>query len=193
MLASKSSCSGIKARSRLIEIVSQRSLLRDTDVTLASGLNSNFYFDMKQTAFHPEGASLIGDLMLDALIDLSVSYVGGLEMGAVPLVTCVVQRSVHYSPIGGFFVRKQPKPHGTRRLIEGLHRDESLNGKTVVLLEDVTTTGNSVIRAVEAVRAEGANIPFVLTLLDRLSGAQENLARHDISLKAILTLDDFTI
>lgn len=166
-------------------------MLRDTEVKLASGDSSTFYFDMKCTAFHPEGASLIAQLILDQLADINVDYVGGLEMGAVPLVACVVQHSFPNHSVGGFFVRKQPKDHGTRRLIEGLRQEESLFGKSVVLLEDVTTTGGSVLKAVSVVREEGASVPCVITVVDRLEGASDNLKKENVDLKAVLTVRDF--
>ena len=182
-----------ESRSRLIRLIEERSLLRDTDVTLASGATSTFYFDMKRTAFHPEGANLIAGLLLDELSDIEVDYVGGLEMGAVPLVACVIQSSFPDRPLGGFFVRKQPKEHGTRRLIEGLLQDESLSGKSVVLLEDVTTTGGSVLKAVAAIREDGGIVPRVVTVVDRLDGAAANLASDNIELAAVLTAHDFAV
>lgn len=180
-------------RRRLIRIVSERSLLRDTDVTLASGAGSSFYFDMKRTAFHPEGASLMARLILDELadIDVDVDYVGGLEIGAVPLVACVVQQSLSGRRLRGFFVRKRPKDHGTRRLIEGLGPEDSLAGRTAALLEDVTTTGGSALRAVAAARGEGASAPVVVTVLDRMEGAADALGRENVALRAILTSRDF--
>tara|TARA_Y100001960_G_scaffold304001_1_gene356672 strand:+ start:5291 stop:5779 length:489 start_codon:yes stop_codon:yes gene_type:complete len=160
---------------------------------LASGASSTFYFDMKRTAFHPEGATLIAHLILNELSGTAVDYVGGLEMGAVPLVACLIQHSYPDRAIGGFFVRKHPKNHGTRRLIEGLPEDESLNGKTVILLEDVTTTGGSVIKAVRAVRDEGAFVPAVVTVVDRLQGATERLHKEEIALQPVLTVNDFSL
>ena len=185
--------SSANAREALLQVISERSLLRDTEVTLASGTSSTFYFDMKRTAFHAEGASLIAQLILDQLADLDVDYVGGLEMGAVPLVACVIQRSFPDRPLGGFFVRKQPKDHGTRRLIEGLRQEESLAGKTVALLEDVTTTGGSVLKAVAAVREEGASVPCVITVVDRLEGASDNLKKESVELRSVLTVRDFVL
>ncbi len=178
-------------RRRLIRIVSERSLIRDADVTLASGAGSSFYFDMKRTAFHPEGASLMARLVLDELADIDVDYVGGLEIGAVPLVACAVQRSLSGRRLRGFFVRKRPKDHGTRRLIEGLGPEDSLAGRTAALLEDVTTTGGSALRAVAAARGEGASAPVVVTVLDRMEGAAEALGRENVALRAILTSRDF--
>ena len=180
-------------RRRLVRIVSERSLLRDTDVTLASGAGSTFYFDMKRTAFHPEGASLMARLILDELAGIDADYVGGLEMGAVPLVACAVQRSPSGRRLRGFFVRKRPKDHGTRRLIEGLGPEDSLAGKTVALLEDVTTTGGSALKAVSAARGEGASLPVVVTVIDRLEGAAEALEKEQVTLRAILTSRDFDL
>ena len=179
-------------RRQLIQIVSERSLLRDTDVKLASGTSSSFYFDMKRTACHPEGASLMARLILDELTDINADYVGGLEMGAVPLVACVVQQSLSKRPLHGLFVRKQPKDHGARRLIEG-PEDDSLADKTVALLDDVTTTGGSVLQAVSAARDAGATVPVVVTVVDRLEGAAEALKKENVALRAILTSRDFDL
>lgn len=180
-------------RDRLISVIERRSLLRGTDIKLASGGTSTFYFDMKRTAFDPEGAALIGTLLLDRMAGLPVDYVGGLEVGAIPIVACVAQCSFPARPVKGFFVRKQPKDHGTRRLIEGLTDDESLDGKNVVLLEDVTTTGGSAQKAVDAVRAEGGRVAHVMTVVDRLQGAGDFFAAHDITLSALVTVDDFKV
>lgn len=180
-------------RARLIALVAERSLLRGTDIKLASGASSTFYFDMKRTTFDPEGAALIADLMFAALKDVPADYVGGLEMGAVPLVACLSQRSFPDRPVRGFFVRKKPKDHGTRRLIEGLMEGESLSGANVVLVEDVTTTGGSVVQAVEAVEADGGTVTTIVTVVDRLEGARASLEKRGIALKPILTVDDFRV
>jgi orotate phosphoribosyltransferase len=189
----QSNISPTALRDRLIQVIMERSLLRGTEIILASGASSKFYFDMKRTAFHSEGASLIAQLILNELSKTPVDYVGGLEMGAVPLVASLIQHSFPDRPIEGFFIRKQPKDHGTRRFIEGLHDDESLDGKTVVLLEDVTTTGGSVIKASNAVREEGALVSAVVTVVDRLQGAAENLQKEGIALRSVLTVNDFSL
>lgn len=183
------------ARKRLRDIVARRSLLKGTDIKLASGARSAFYFDMKRTAFDAEAATLIADLMLAKLADETVDYVGGLEMGAVPLVACLCQRSWgrRSKPLQGFFVRKQAKEHGTRRLIEGLLADETLRGKRVVLLEDVTTTGESAFKAAQAAREEGAICDLVLTIVDRREGAEANLAAKGLRLAPLLTRADFEL
>ena len=183
------------AKRRLRDIVVERSLLKGTDIKLASGARSSFYFDMKRSTFDAEAANLIAELMLEKLSGEQVDYVGGLEMGAVPLVACLCQKSwgLRTPPLKGFFVRKQAKEHGTRRLIEGLLAEESLQGRRVALLEDVTTTGDSAFKAVEAARAEGAVCELVLTIVDRKEGAEANLAAKGLKLLPLLTRADFEV
>jgi orotate phosphoribosyltransferase len=151
-----------------------------------------FYFDMKPTMLDPEGAHLIATLILDALADATVDLVGGLEMGAVPLATAVAATShAKGRPLPAFFVRKQAKEHGARKLVEGLAPGETLAGKRVVVLEDVTTTGGSATRAIEALRSEGAVIDRVITVVDRLEGAADNFNAAGIRFTPILTAADF--
>ena len=162
------------AASRLIEIVKARSFSTGGETKLVSGRSTNFYFNMKPTMLDPEGAHLIATLMLDALEGSDVDLVGGLEMGAVPLAAAVAVASQTKGwPLRAFFVRKQAKEHGARKLIEGLAPGETLQGKRVVILEDVTTTGGSSMKAIEALKAEGAIIERVITVVDRLEGAAD--------------------
>jgi orotate phosphoribosyltransferase len=179
-------------RRRLVEIITDKSLLSSTEIKLTSGKDSSFYFDMKPTLFDPEAAGLIADLILEALREQQVDFIGGMEIGAVPIVACVAERSFPERPLQGFFVRKQIKAHGTKRRIEGLPED-ALRGKKVVLVEDVTTTGGSVLKAVEAARGEGAQVDTVVTVVDRLEGAEAGLEAHDLRLIALLTAADFEI
>jgi orotate phosphoribosyltransferase len=176
-------------RSNLFALIKARSFSRGTKM-LVSGRNTNYYFDMKPTMFHPAGAAWIAELMLDRIEGLKVDYVGGLAIGAVPLVNSIAMLSHQRGrPIPGFFVRAQVKDHGTQRRIEGT--SESLAGKNVVIVEDVTTTGGSASAAVEAAKAEGANIVLVLSIVDRLEGALENFNNRGIAFEAIYTADEF--
>ena len=180
------------ARRRLIEIVKRRSFSTGSDITLVSGRSSGFYFDMKPTMLDPEGAHLIATLILDAMAGAEVDLVGGLEMGAVPLATAVAAAShTRGRPLPAFFVRKQAKEHGARKLVEGLAPGESLAGKRIAVLEDVTTTGGSATKAIEALRAEGAVIDRVITVVDRLEGAADKFKAAGIPFMAILTAADF--
>ena len=180
------------AKRRLIEIVKVRSFSMGGETKLVSGRSTNFYFDMKPSMLHAESAHLIAILMLDALQDSAVDYIGGLEMGAVPIAAAVAAVShAGKQPVNAFFVRKQAKEHGTKSLIEGLPNGDSLKGKRVVIVEDVTTTGGSAVKAAEAVRAEGAQVVGVVTVIDREEGAHEAFAAAGLTLTPILTLTDF--
>jgi orotate phosphoribosyltransferase len=178
-------------RARLFELIRTRSFgLRD--VILASGKPSHFYFDMKPTMMDPEGAELIARLVLPKILEVRGDYVGGLEMGAVPLTGALLSYSFEQNtPVRGFFVRKKPKDHGAKKLIEGLGPGESLKGKRVTILEDVTTTGDSALLALEAVRAEGAEIVRVISIVDRQDGATENFAKAGVDFTAIYTASEY--
>ncbi len=186
--------SGAAARARLIEIVRARSFQVGPEMKLASGRTSTFYFNMKPTMLDPEGAYLISTLILNQLAadGVNADMVGGLELGAVPIASsvCAVSHRVG-QPISAFLVRKQAKEHGTKSLIEGLGRDESLVGKRVVIVEDVTTTGGSAIKAADAVRAEGGNVVRVITIVDRQEGADAAFAAAGLDLRPLLTMADF--
>lgn len=180
------------ARMRLIEIIRRRSYGTGVQITLASGRVSDFYFNLKPTMLHPEGAYLIGLMMLDALEEENIDAVGGLEMGAVPIATSVAAAShAEGRPIPAFFVRKQTKDYGTKSLVEGLVKGETLAGKRVVILEDVTTTGSSAFKAIEVVRGEGATVASVLTVVDRQEGAAEAFAAAGIAFRPLLVRADF--
>jgi orotate phosphoribosyltransferase len=179
------------SRARLADIIRARSFGRG-EITLASGRKSDFYFNLKPTMLDPEGAALLAELTFDALKDDELDYVGGLEMGAVPLAGAIAQLSwLKNHPIAAFFVRKKPKEHGARLAVEGLAKGETLRGKRVVIVEDVTTTGGSATTALEAAAAEGARVVLVLSLVDRLEGAVEHFSKLGIAFRAIYTADEF--
>jgi orotate phosphoribosyltransferase len=180
------------SRTRLRDIIRARSFSTGGNVKLASGRTSSFYFNMKPTMLDPEGAHLIGELVLDAIADVPADYVGGLEMGAVPLATSVAVAShARGRRLPAFFVRKAPKDHGTEKLVEGLAPGESLAGKRVIIVEDVTTTGGSSMKAIEAARKEGAEIACVVAIVDRDEGAVANFAAIKLPFRFILTTEDF--
>ena len=174
-------------RKRLADLIEERSFRRG-NFTLASGKQSAYYFDSKPTMLHPEGANLLAALIVDELAGVKADCVGGLEMGAVPLIAPVAMRSLEAGrPLLGFFVRKAPKDHGTRQRIEGL----DLAGKTAVILEDVTTTGGSALKAVEAVRDAGGKIALVFTMVDRDEGATEAFAEAGIPFRSLYKAGEF--
>ena len=178
-------------RAELFELIRTRSFGRGK-IMLASGRESDYYIDMRPTTVHPAGATCVGELIVDALEGLSVDFVGGREMGAVPIATAAAIASHRRGrDIGAFFVRKKPKDHGAKKLVEGLPKGETLRGKNVVVVEDVTTTGGSALQAVAALREEGANIVLVLTIVDRLEGAKENFDAEKLEFRALYTADEF--
>lgn len=189
--ASMKPSSGGNARARLADIIRTRSFGRG-DITLASGRKSNFYFNLKPTMLDAEGASLLAELTLDALISEKVDYVGGLEMGAVPIAGAIAQLSfMRGYPIQAFFVRKKPKEHGAKLTVEGLARGESLQGKRVVIVEDVTTTGGSALKAVEVVREAGGDVAFVFTMVDREEGAAETFKEAGLAFRSLFQAAEF--
>ena len=179
------------SRARLLDIIRKRSFGRG-EITLASGRKSNFYFNLKPTMLDAEGAALLAELTLDALQGENIDYVGGLEMGAVPLAGAIAQLSfMRGKPIQAFFVRKKPKEHGARLSVEGLAPGETLVGKRIVIVEDVTTTGGSAIKAAEAVRDAGGDIVMVFTMVDRQEGATEGFRDAKLPFRALYTASEF--
>lgn len=172
---------------RLKEIILEFSYEK-RQVTLASGRQSDFYFDGKQTTLHPEGAYLTGELMWQAVREHfpQAGAVGGPTLGADPLATAVSLASYrHGAGLPAFIVRKAPKGHGTGRWIEGIKHLKP--GMRVVLLEDVVTTGGSIIKAAQHVREAGLVPVSVIVLVDRQEGGEENLAAAGLSLVSIFT------
>ncbi len=177
----------------LRDLIKQRSFQVGAEMKLASGRVSNFYFNMKPTMMHPEGARLIGTLILDVISDTDATWVGGLEMGAVPIAAAVAAvSSVEGRPVNAFFVRKAAKAHGTKSLIEGLAKNESLSGQRVVVVEDVTTTGGSALKAVEMLKGQGCEIPMVVTVVDREEGAREAFEQAGLTFVSLLKASDFS-
>src|SRR5262249_10912530 len=179
------------SRARLAEIIRKRSFGRG-EITLASGRKSSFYFNLKPTMCDPEGAALLAELTYEALKDDGLDYIGGLERGAVPRAGAIAQLSwIKGHPIAAFFVRKKPKEHGARLAVEGLAKDESLNGKRIVIVEDVTTTGGSAMKAVDSVREAGANVVLVLTMVDREEGATDTFGEAGLTFRSLYKASEF--
>ncbi|UCF67155.1 MAG: orotate phosphoribosyltransferase [Acidobacteriota bacterium] len=175
-------------RQRLARILRELSLRRG-EFVLASGKTSRYYLDCRQTTLHPEGAYLVGHLILDALArrGWSPGAIGGLTLGADPVaVAASVVSYLEERPIPAFLVRKKAKEHGTRRQIEGAPPA----GTAVVLVEDVITTGGSTLQAAEACRAAELPILGAVGLVDREEGGREALAREGIALEALFTASE---
>lgn len=182
---------GSVGRQRLFEIIRTRSFGRG-EVRLASGRVSDFYFDLKPTMLDPEGAFLIARFMYAAVREIGADCVGGLEMGAVP-ITGAVGLFSHLvgEPLRGIFVRKIVKEHGSKRRIEGLAPGETLDGRRLVVLEDVTTTGESALAAADVLLEAGANVAGVVSIVDRGEGATQTFDARDIPFRALFSAGEF--
>ena len=179
-------------RSNLFEIIRRRSFRQGGEFTLASGRTSTIYFNLKPAMLDPQGAQLIGQAIAAKAAELGADYVGGLELGAVPIVAATAAMSaVAGRPVGAIFVRKEAKAHGTRSLLEGLAEGEDLAGKRIVVVEDVTTTGGSALKAIAALRSAGAEVRHVITIVDREEGAAQAFTAEAVSLHALYRKSEF--
>lgn len=177
----------MSTRDRLRDLFRQRAL-QFGDFTLASGKKSSYYVNSKKVLFHAEAITLLGDELYEATHDLTFEAIGGLEVGAIPMAAAALTAfHRHGRALEGFFVRKQAKSHGSQELVEG----QVGKGDRVVVIDDVLTTGGSVIQAIKAVEAAGATVLRVVCICDRLQGAREALAGYDY--RPLFTIRDFGI
>ncbi|SDM27291.1 orotate phosphoribosyltransferase [Actinomyces ruminicola] len=178
-------------RARLAELIRELAVVRGK-VTLASGLESDFYVDMRRATLHHEAAPLIGHVMLDMLEEAGLSTeevdaVGGLTMGADPVATAMLHAAASRGlDLDAFVVRKAAKDHGMKRRVEG----PDVAGRNVVVLEDTSTTGGSPLEAVAALREAGANVLAVAVIVDRATGARERIEAAGLPYYAALGLAD---
>ena len=175
---------------QLLQLLTDRSFQRGT-FHLASGDVSEYYIDGKTTEVFSEAAWLIGENIYERTKALDFDAIGGLEVGAVPLTTAaVISYHLHGRKMEGFWVREEVKTHGTRKLIEGNLKP----GSRVVIVDDVFTKGSSALKAVKAVRNLGCEVVLVLTLVDRLQGAEQLFRKEGIlQYQALFTIRDFGV
>lgn len=174
-------------RQRLLELFKSRAVAFG-DFTLASGKKSTYYINSKKALFHGEAIALLGEMLYEATCDLDFQAIGGLEVGAIPMATAAVLRFQEAGKtLEGFFVRKQVKDHGSKERLEG----QVQAGDRVAIVDDVLTTGESVVQAIEAVEARGAKVERVVCIVDRLQGARERLAAYDF--RPLFTIRDLGI
>ena len=174
-------------RQRLKELLLQKSYRQGT-FTLTSGKTSDFYVDGKQTTLDAEGSYLCGRLLFELIRQHPepIVGVGGMTLGADPLVTAVSLVSyLEKAPIPAFIVRKEAKGHGTGNYLEG--KNNLQPGCAVALLEDVVTTGGTLLKVIERVEKEGFTVGLVATVVDREEGGADVLAQAGYPLKALFT------
>ena len=159
-------------REELREILKKRSVLKG-EFTLVSGKKSNLYINGKMTTLNSRGLYLAARLMLDMLVGIDYDAFAGPTIGADPLIGALLVLSAERGiEKEGLRIRKETKGHGTKRLVEGMIE----KGMKVLLLEDVTTTGGSLLRAADAVISEGGTIAGIVAVVDREEGATERIA-----------------
>ncbi|GEL93877.1 orotate phosphoribosyltransferase [Cellulomonas composti] len=185
---------GASPRDQLIALVQELAVVHGR-VTLSSGLEAEYYVDLRRATLHHRAAPLIGHLMLDMLEEAGlgtaeVDSVGGLTLGADPVATAMLHAAASRGQdLDAFVVRKAVKAHGMQRQIEG----PDIAGRRVVVLEDTSTTGGSPIAAVEAAREAGADVRGVAVIVDRATGAQAKIEALGVPYFALLSLADLDL
>lgn len=178
-------------RSRLAQYVRDLAVIHG-EVTLASGRTSDHYVDMRRVTLHHAAAPLVGHVVLDLLEEAGlgpdeVDSVGGLTMGADPVATAVLHAAASRGlAVDAFVVRKEAKAHGLQRRVEG----PDVAGRRVVAVEDTSTTGGSLLTAIEALREAGAEVVGAAVVVDRDTGARERVEAAGVRYLAALGLED---
>lgn len=173
-------------KARLAELVKELAVVHGK-VTLSSGKEADYYVDLRRATLHHEASPLIGELLRELTADLEFDAVGGLTLGADPVATAVMHAAGR--PVDAFVVRKEAKKHGMQRRIEGT----DVEGKKVLVVEDTTTTGNSPLTAVAALREAGAEVVGVATVVDRETGAGDVIAAEGLEYRSLLGLGDLDL
>lgn len=176
----------MEERERLLELLRTRAL-RLGKITLSSGKVSDYYVDARKVVLHPEGAYLTGRLILD-MIDPEAAAVAGMTLGADPIVTAVsVVGHLEGRDLSALIIRKEAKGHGTGKFVEGPALPE---GSKVTVVDDVVTTGSSLIKSIERLKNEGYDPIQAIAILDREEGGNERLAGAGYRLESIFTRSD---
>lgn len=158
------------------------------EVILASGQKANYYIDCRKVTLHSQGAALIGHAIHDRLKDDMPDAVGGMAIGADPIIGAVITiAGLNQNELRGFIVRKDEKKHGTSQMVEGPIQP----GQSAVILEDVVTTGGSSIKAIERAEAAGLKITGLICIVDRLAGGRKKFESRGLNFTSLYTIDDF--
>lgn len=178
----------IKAKFMLVKRITDLSISYG-DFTLKSGAKSHYYLDLRRAMLDRRGLQAAAHLIAGVCFANRVDAIGGVELGAVPIVAGVLAiKSRLPMDVTGFIIRKQVKEHGTQNLIEGLVE----TGNEVIIVEDVITSGSSTIAAIEAAKESGLNVLGVVAVMDRLQGGHNAIQKH-CSIKTLLTINDLRI
>lgn len=177
-----------KTRQLLLKLLKENAFQKGKRM-LSSGKESDYYLDAKKVTLTSEGAYLTAKLIWELLKKEKIDAIGGPTLGADPIIGAIAAL-VHIDgrQVNTFIVRKEPKKHGMEKFIEG---PQICEGDRVVIIEDVVTTGSSVLKAVEAVRKTGGEVSRIIALVDRLEGATERLHKEGCSLVSLFTSRDF--
>ncbi|NJM69796.1 MAG: orotate phosphoribosyltransferase [Scytonema sp. RU_4_4] len=176
----------VTLRQHLLDLFCQLAY-KEGDFVLSSGQRSSYYINGKQVTLHPQGALAIGRILL-SMMPLDTQAVAGLTLGADPIVSAVSVVSAYENrPIPALIIRKEAKGHGTRAYIEGPSLPE---GSKVVVLEDVVTTGQSAMKAVERLREANYTVNRVISLVDRQQGGGEFYQQAGLQFEAVYTIED---
>jgi orotate phosphoribosyltransferase len=177
------------AKAELARLVSELSVVHGT-VTLSSGAEADYYVDLRRATLHHAAAPLIGTLLRQLTADWDYVAAGGLTLGADPVACAMMHAAASAGEVlDAFVVRKAGKEHGMRRRIEGIE----VSGQRVLAVEDTSTTGGSVLTAVEALREAGAEVVGVATVVDRDTGAAQAIEAAGLPYRALLTLNDLSL
>lgn len=180
-----------KERERLLELLKTKAYQKKK-VILASGKESDFYIDCREVTLHPEGGYLVGRVVYRAIRENSegIKGIGAVPVGAIPIATCAsVISYLEGDPIPAFIVRKELKSHGTGKWIEG--SGNLKEGSPVAIVEDVITTGGSLLNAVEIAERNGLKVALVLSVVDREEGGREAIESKGYRVVSIFTKSDF--
>ncbi|TWU30421.1 orotate phosphoribosyltransferase [Bythopirellula polymerisocia] len=176
-------------RQALVELIRQQAL-KFGDFTLASGKQASYYLDCRQVTLDSQGAKLIGAGMLELLEGNMPQLVGGMAIGADPITAAILTLAgMRDIPLRGVMVRKEPKGHGLGKHVEGPYE----SGESLVIVEDVVTTGGSSLKAIEHCEAVGLKVERVLAIIDRLEGGREAFAERGYELTTLFSIKDFGI
>ena len=170
-------------KEHLVNLLKTNQVIKFGEFTLSSGKKSDYYVDMKKAITDPQILSLVAKIITHMIRDHQIDKIAGPALGAVPIATAVAL----YSDIPMLMIRKAQKDYGTSKLIEGDLKD----GDKVVVVEDVTTTGKSLLKAVEAVIDNGGQIMRAFVVVDREEGAVDELKKEGLLLEPIVSISDF--